>query len=393
MFKENVLQMTMGEELKEEFMRRALTLAEKGGGRTSPNPLVGAVLVKDGRVISEGYHSKAGQPHAEVHALDRVREAASGATLFVTLEPCNFFGKTPPCTDRLIDSGISRIVIGLTDPNPRVSGQGIARLKQAGIDVEHGVLAEEVERQNETYVKHITSGSPFVMLKTAVSLDGKITAEKGRPFRLTGHEGQRLVHALRSEYDAVLVGIGTVLSDDPRLTARIEGGRNPIRVIVDSRARLPEESFLASSARRTRTLLAATSKASKAKVNRLADLGVEVWKTREKDGRVDLRHLLSELGRDDITSVLVEGGSEIAATLAADGLIDKYVFLISPQLIGGLDVPGVLRHRLAEPHKLRIAEARMWGQDLVVEAYPEPLSDSSDKGIESAAHEIEVSNR
>lgn len=352
-------------------MRRALTLAEKGRGKTSPNPLVGAVVVKDGRIIGEGHHPKAGLPHAEVYALEAAGAGARGATLFVTLEPCSFFGKTPPCADRVIAAGVSKVVMGLRDPNPKVSGKGIRMLADAGILVEAGLLAAEVAHQNEIYLQYITTARPFVLLKTALSLDGKITSKAGERFHLTGEAGRRQVHRLRSEYDAIMVGIGTVLIDNPQLHAGLETRMNPTRVVVDSQARLPEGCYLVRSAEETPTVLATTRAAPAAKIARLVSLGVEVIEVADTGGRVSLPALLEELGRRQTTSVLVEGGPGLAASLVNEDLIDKFAFLISAQLIGGQDVPGVLAERLPGPKHLKVDATYSWGNDVVIEAYPD----------------------
>lgn len=355
------------------YMRRAIELAEKGRGRTSPNPVVGAVIVSDGSVIGEGYHERVGGPHAEVNALSRAGERARGATLVVTLEPCSHHGRTPPCADALIAAGVKKVVAGLVDPNPLVAGAGLSRLRAAGIQAEAGLLAEEVGRQNEAYLKFMATREPFVVLKAAVSLDGKIARRSGERTRMSGAKALRWVHEQRGRHDAILVGIGTVLSDDPELTVRLghESAASPTRVVVDARAELPLESQLVATANRTRTIVAVAG-APEERVAKLREREIEVLDVPGVglEGGCDLRRLFTELGRREITSVLVEGGSRIIGSLVAEGLIDKYLLLVAPKFVGrgGVELVGAeLRDGMAS---LRITRVGRLGADVLIEAYP-----------------------
>jgi len=355
----------------EEYMQQAIELAELGRGATSPNPMVGAIIIRDGRVIAKGYHKKAGEPHAEIYALRSAGEDAAGATMVVSLEPCNHFGKTPPCTEAIINAGIKKVIVGMIDPNPKCAGGGIKRLMDAGIEVEHGVLADEVARQNEIFVKYITASRPFITLKAAVSLDGKITQAPGISTPITGDEAKRRVHELRNEYDAIMVGIGTVLVDDPLLTTRLEhkNGKNPIRIIIDSRAGLPLDNRITGTAREVETIVATTTLASTQKIEDLKVKGLDVIKLETRNGSVDIESLLEELGGREISSVIVEGGSKLIASFVKADLVDKYMIFISPKLIGerGVDLVG---GRLDEMKELKIESIKQFGNDLMVEAYP-----------------------
>ncbi len=360
----------------EAFMRRALELAARARGKTSPNPLVGAVVVKDGAVVGEGYHRKAGEPHAEVHALEQAGSRARGATLYVNLEPCCHFGRTPPCTEAIIRAGIARVVAATLDPNPLVSGKGVARLREAGISVEVGVLEKEARRLNEVFFKYITTRLPFVTLKAALSLDGKIATAAGESKWITGEEARRFVHELRAQHDAVMVGIGTVLADDPSLTVRlVETERQPRRIVVDSRLRIPLESQLVRTAREVPTIVAAVAGlAPPEKKDALAARGVAVWELPGDQGRVDLGALAAALGRAEVTSVLLEGGATLNAAALAAKLVDKLVFFFAPLLIGGRDAPGPVGGegvpRLEEAVKVAELEWRQVGRDLLVMGYP-----------------------
>lgn len=354
-------------------MNRAIDLAEMGRGMTSPNPMVGAVIVDDdGNIISEDYHRRVGDSHAEVNAIKAAGEDVSGKTMIVTLEPCNHYGRTPPCTKAIIKAGLKKIVVGMIDPNPKCSGSGIKTLRDANIEVEYGLLSEEIAKQNEVFIKYIATSRPFVLVKAAMSLDGKISEALGTVSRITGDEAHVKVHEMRNEYDAIMVGIGTVLTDDPQLTTRLdrEGMRNPTRVIVDSHARLPLNSHIAKTARIVPTLLATTTNASTDHLNELESTGIEAIKLHSWDGSVDLELLLEELGGREISSVLVEGGSKLVASFVRAGLVDKYVFFIAPKIIGKTGV-GLIGGALDKNAGLRIDMVEKVGADLMVEAYPE----------------------
>ena len=339
-------------------MRMALDLAARARGRTSPNPMVGAVIVKDGLVLGSGFHSAAGRPHAEVEALNDAASAGldvRGATLYVTLEPCCHYGRTPPCTDAVIKSGITRVVAAMQDPNPLVSGKGFSALKSAGITVEVGVCENEAHALNEVYIKYITTKRPFVLLKCAMSLDGKIRTALGESKYITSEESRCKVHSLRNEMDAVMVGVGTVIADDPLLTVRLTDNacntgesegmassiRNPIRIIVDSRLRLPLDSKVLSGT--SRTIIATTVTAEKEASHRalaLKQKGAEIWPLPERDRRVDLVSLMEKCGASGITSILLEGGPTLAAAALSAGIADKVLFFYAPMIFGGVTVPG-----------------------------------------------------
>lgn len=355
-------------------MRLALGLAEKARGRTSPNPMVGAVVVKNGRIISRGYHHRAGQPHAEALALAKAGTKAKGATLYVTLEPCSHTNKrTPPCSPLVIASGVKRVVVAMIDPNPRVSGGGIRAIRKAGIEVVTGVLKDEAERLNEAFIKHMTTGQPFVTMKIAQTLDGKIATASGESQWITGEVARREGHRLRNGNDAILVGINTVLKDDPSLTARIPGGRDPVRVIVDSSLRTAPTARVLTQRSPARTIIATVSDNPRKKIELLQHAGAEVLPVRSVGGRVDLRDLMTRLGERGILSVLIEGGAEIHASALAAGIVDKAVLFLAPMLMTGRDslcsIGGVSPERLSRALRLRDIAVRFVGPDLMIEGY------------------------
>jgi diaminohydroxyphosphoribosylaminopyrimidine deaminase/5-amino-6-(5-phosphoribosylamino)uracil reductase len=319
----------------EDFMRVALQMARNAEGRTSPNPLVGAVIVRDGRIVAAGWHRKAGTPHAEVHALNMAGDLAQGATLYVTLEPCAHYGRTGPCAKAVAEAGIARVVIAMRDPNPLVAGKGIKILEDAGIEVTCGVLEAEAIALNEVFLKWITAKMPFVVLKTAMTLDGKIATAAGESQWITNETSRRRVHELRDIYDGILAGIGTVLKDDPSLTTRIPGreGKNAIRIIVDSQARTPLTAKVVTDGVAP-TIVAVTEQAPKERVAALAASGVEIL-TAGSGAHVDLRLLMQKLGEREICSVFVEGGGRVNFSLLEAGLVDKVHAFIAPKLIGG----------------------------------------------------------
>lgn len=357
------------------FMRMALRLARKGEGTVNPNPLVGAVVVKDGRVVGRGYHREFGGPHAEVFALDQAGEKARGATLYVSLEPCSHVGKTPPCTERILQAGVARVVAACQDPNPLVHGKGVARLRRAGVVVTEGVLAREVERQNEIFFKFVGTGLPFVTLKLAVSLDGRIATRTGDSKWITGEASRREVHRLRRRHSAVLVGAKTVLADNPRLTVREVPGRNPVRIVLDGKGEIPESALLLREPGRT---IVATATMPDDKEKALLALGAEVWRLPTGDARVDLAALSTRLGEGGIDSVLVEGGGETAAAFVEAGLVDRVSFFIAPFLLGGRAavpaVGGVGVETIAEAIRLVDVQFRRYGEDLLYTGRPERRS-------------------
>lgn len=355
-------------------MEHALQLARQGLGRTSPNPCVGAVVVKEGRVVGEGYHACAGAPHAEIQALRRAGPAARGATLYVTLEPCVHYGRTPPCAPEVVRAGIKRAVIAMLDPNPVVKGKGVALLEASGIEVKVGVREEEAARLNEFFQKYITSGTPFVALKMAMTLDGKTATSCGASRWITGKEARTYVHELRNQYDAVLVGVGTVIADNPLLTTRLpQGGRNAKRIVLDSTLRLPLEAKILEPNPPAPALVVTTPRAPLAKRETLLQKGAEVVVVGEKGGRVNLEELLKLLGDREVTSLLVEGGPTVNAAFLEAGLIDKVFIFIAPKILGGREAPGVVggegKKDLAEAWKLHRLEVKFHGEDLLVEGY------------------------
>jgi diaminohydroxyphosphoribosylaminopyrimidine deaminase/5-amino-6-(5-phosphoribosylamino)uracil reductase len=348
----------------EAHMRLALDLACRGEGTTSPNPMVGAVVAQSDAVVGRGFHERAGGPHAEVGALREAGGRAAGATLYVTLEPCSHQGRTPPCADLILSSGIARVVCAMADPDIRVSGRGIERLRQAGVSVTVGLLEAEARRLNAFYVKHRTTGLPFVILKLAQSLDGRIAAASGDSRWITGEDAHRRAHLLRSRVDAVLVGAGTIIADDPLLTVRMVAGRDPARIVVDSRLRIPATARIFGPGR---AIVAATEGADEELARTLRERGAEVWRLPSADGRVDLRALMAELGRRDFMSVMVEGGAEVAASALKAGIVDQVQVFIAPKMIGaGLGSVGDLGiEKVAEGVQLTDVEIERVGDDLL----------------------------
>ena len=357
--------------LDERYIRFALELAHRGEGYTNPNPIVGAVVVKDGEVIGQGWHRRFGGPHAEVFALEEAGEDTAGATIYVTLEPCSHYGKTPPCTDRIIEAGISRVVVACRDPNPLVNGKGIEKLREAGIEVAEGVLEEEAVRANEIFFKFIRTRLPFVQLKLAESLDGRIATRTGDSKWVAGEEARTEVHRLRRRFAAVLVGANTVINDDPLLTVRHVEGPNPVRVVLDGRGRIPADARMFSEEGRT---IVATAAMSEGKEEDLRELGVEVWRLPGDDTRVDLWELLVRIGKEDLDSLLVEGGGETAAAFLEAGFVDKVSLFIAPIIIGGRDaipaVGGGGVERVSEALELKDVETAELGRDLLITGYP-----------------------
>ncbi len=320
----------------ELWMRRALAEAARGLGAVEPNPMVGAVVVRDGQIVGVGHHARFGGPHAEVIALEAAGESARGATVFVTLEPCCHHGKTPPCTDALIEAGVARVVAATADPFTSVAGGGFARLDEAGIAVEVGLLAEEARHLNAPYLKRLTTGRPFVTAKWAMTLDGKIAARSGQSAWISGPRSRALVHEVRGRMDAIVVGVGTAVADDPLLTARPPGPRVATRVVLDASARLPLRGKLATTANDVPVIVAATLSAPPERVHNLRGLGVRVLELPEAaPGRVDVLALLDELGRRGMTNVLVEGGGRVLGSFFDAGQVDEVDVFIAPIVEGG----------------------------------------------------------
>lgn len=357
----------------EHFMARALTLAQKAIGRTAPNPMVGAVIVKGGRMIADGYHRRAGWPHAEVEALRRANARARGATLYVTLEPCNHTGRTPPCCDAIIAAGISRVVVGTRDPNPMTNGRGLTRLRRAGIAVVSGVLEAEANELIAPFRKVMRTGLPFLIAKIGQSVDGKIATTSGESRWITSAAARRLGHQWRSRVDAVLVGIHTILRDDPRLTARSGTPRHgrPIKIILDGHLRTPPSAKCLSKASPAPTLIATTS-TNLAKRDNLIRRGAEVLSLPARHGRVPLRRLCQLLARRGIHSILIEGGGEVLASALTERLVDRVLVCIAPILIGGRTTPSAVGGtgitQLSQAIRLEGVMRRRLGPDLCVEA-------------------------
>jgi len=353
------------------WMRRALRLAEKGRGRTSPNPMVGAILVKDGNVVGEGYHMKVGEAHAEIVALQQAGEEAKRAVLYLNLEPCTHYGKTPPCAPKVIEAGVKRVVIGIEDPNPLVKGKGIEMMRKAGLDIETGILEEECRKLNEAFCKYILKKEPFVILKVAATLDGKIATRDGDSKWISGETSRRFVHKLRNRVDGVLVGIGTVLKDDPQLTARIRGGRDPYRIVLDSWLKIPEEAKVIGTFP-SKAIIAATGLAPKDKIEKLEKKGVQILILDSQEGKINLKSCLSKLGEMGITSLLVEGGSRVNGSFLDEGLIDKFLLFLSPRLMGDHQALGIFGGRggstLQEAVALKEIKTRRFGKDLLIES-------------------------
>ena len=357
-------------------MRRALALAERGWGRVSPNPMVGAVVVRDGRVVGEGWHEGPGLPHAEIMALREAgADAARGATVVCTLEPCDHTGRTAPCTQALIEAGVARVVAATGDPNPLVDGAGFARLRAAGVEVVHGPLAAEARRLNEAFERHVMTGLPFVTLKSAATLDGKTAAADGSSKWITGEAARADVQRLRAGADAIVVGSRTVIADDPALTVRdpaFADARPPLRVVVDSRGAIAADARLFDGA--APTVVATSERAPSARVAEWTAAGAEVL-TLDLDasGGVSLLGLMTTLGKRDVQGVLVEGGATLAWSVVRDGLADKVVLYVTPRLVGGVKAPGVLGGAgfapIAESLALEFSAITRLGPDLKVEAY------------------------
>ncbi|OXS61261.1 riboflavin biosynthesis protein RibD [Cohnella sp. CIP 111063] len=357
----------------EYYMRLALNLADGASGQTGVNPVVGCVVVKEGRIVGLGAHLKRGEGHAEVHALNMAGAQARGATAYVTLEPCSHYGQTPPCCERLIEEGVSRVVVAAVDPNPLVAGRGIARLREAGIEVLTGVLEAEASAQNEAFNKFIRTGLPFVTLKTALSLDGRIATHTGHSRWITGAAAREAVHTLRHRHSGIMVGVQTVLADDPELTTRLGvPALNPTRIVVDSKLNVPSTARVLNDA--APTIVLTTLQADEGRAERLRELGAEVL--RHGDGeRVDLASAMKALGERGISSVLLEGGGVLNGAMLEAGLIDKAMLFYAPIIVGGEGAPSAFSY--VGPNEmsaaLRLARVTMqsYGDDWCVTGYPD----------------------
>lgn len=356
------------------FMKMALDLAATAKGNTNPNPVVGAILVKNGVIVGSGLHRKAGEPHAEVHAFRMAGEHAKGATLYVTLEPCSHYGKTPPCADLVKESEVSRVVVAMQDPNPQVAGRGIGLLRDAGIEVEVGVLEKEAKLLNERFIHNMLTRTPFVISKVAMTLDGKIATYNGHSKWITGEESRHNVHRLRHEVDSILVGIGTVLADDPMLTTRLEtGGKNPIRIVLDSDLKTPLDAKITDCSE-AKTWIATKEGVDQTKVRALEANGVEILYVNKADYGLDLSDLLVKLYEKGVTDVLVEGGSEVNGSFLRAGLINKFFVYIAPKILGGRNsltpFTGSDAEVMDQALDVAVHSIEHFGEDILITAYP-----------------------
>ncbi len=357
------------------FMKMALDLAENGRGYTSPNPMVGAVVVKKGRVVGRGWHQKAGGPHAEAQAIDDAGAEAFGATLYVTLEPCNHFGRTPPCTQKILTAGIRRVVMAMKDPNPDVAGGGDEFLRQSGITVVSGICEKQALRLNEFFIIHARQHRPFVILKTAATLDGRIATRTGDSRWVTGESARAYVHEIRHAVDAIMVGVNTIKTDDPRLTTRRTGkpGVNPCRFILDTRLSIPDSAKVLRIPPASDTVIVTGDGKTSEKKKQLADIGVEILEAACTGGRIDLAALMPRLSSRGIASLLIEGGARVAASALAAGIVDKVCFFYAPKIFGGDDgVPmcsGPGPERMDQCLQLCDADVRRFDADILIEGY------------------------
>ena len=353
-------------------MELAIKLAKKGEGKVNPNPMVGAVIVKDGIVIGEGYHERYGEGHAEVNAFKSLKEDPSGSTMYITLEPCSHYGKTPPCADKIIENNIKRVVIGMIDPNPLVSGNGVDKLKKAGIEVKVGVLEDKCKKLNEVFIKYILTKKPFVVLKTAMSLDGKMATRTGESKWISSEKSRLQVHNLRNKLSGIMVGVNTVIKDDPELTCRIQNGSNPIRIIVDSILRIPMNSKVLQN-KDNKTIIATTKRANMKNMQELLKKNIKVLIIEEKNGQVNLNALIKKLGELNIDSILLEGGGTLNYSALEENIVDKVMIYISPKIIGGefskTPVGGIGIDKLNDAFKLKDITANIVDEDILVEGY------------------------
>ena len=360
------------------FMKQVLRLAGRGKGTTSPNPMVGAVVVSKGKVVGSGYHKQAGGPHAEVFALEQAQSRARNATLYLNLEPCCHIEKqTPPCVPLIVKAGVRRVVVAMRDPNPQVAGRSMRRLRRAGVVVDLGCLKQEAEKLNEIYIHYVNTGMPFVILKAAMTVDGKIATASGESQWITGVKAREHVHKLRSQVDVIAVGVNTVLQDDPQLTARSISKnrkskflRQPVRLIFDSRLRIPSTAKVLQNIRANPTVIATTSRSRHGKIEQLRAMDVEVLVLPQKRNQVSLRRCLQELGKMGISSLMLEGGSELNAGFLREGLVNQVYLYMSPSLLGGQNAKGLIgglspKH-LAEKFAIANARVKSLGDDFLV---------------------------
>ena len=360
----------------EQYMKQALQLAQKGEGYVAPNPMVGAVIVKDGRIIGSGYHEHYGGPHAEVNAIADAKEDVAGATTYVTLEPCSHYGKTPPCADLLVEKKLAKVVVGSLDPNPLVAGKGIQKLKEAGIEVVSGVLEAECNEINRVFRHYITTKQPYVVMKTAMTLDGKIATATGESQWISGEASRKDVHRLRHKYTGIMVGINTIIHDNARLTCRMEQGKNPVRIVVDSCLRIALTSNVLKDQENNQTILATTNQASPLAARKLETFGSKVLYCSSKDNRVDLNDLMNQLGAMGVDSILLEGGATLNDAALRAGIVQEVVTYIAPKMIGGAVAPtpvgGIGVEHLQDAYQLGQMKVSAIGDDIKISAYIQP---------------------
>ena len=354
-----------------EYMLRAISLAKKGEGWTNPNPMVGAVIVKDGRIIGEGYHKKYGELHAERNAFASLKESAKGATMYVTMEPCCHYGKTPPCTQAIIEHEIGKVVIGSKDPNPKVSGKGVQILKEAGISVEENFLREECDKLNPIFFHYIRTKMPYVVMKYAMTLDGKIATKTGESKWITGKEAREEVQHMRHRYMGIMVGIGTVLADDPMLNVRAKDKKSPVRIICDSKLRIKEDSQIVKTAFNQRTIVIyAYSQNIQEKLERLHSLGVETLYCPDERNQIDLKKLMIYLGNEGIDSILLEGGGKLNDSAVRAGIVKEVQAFIAPKLFGGVNsktpIEGIGVNLPSEAVRLKYIDICQIGEDIKI---------------------------
>jgi len=359
----------------EDYMAEALDLAARGRGYASPNPMVGAIVVNDGRVVGRGYHREAGGAHGEVNALDDAGDAAKGACLYVTLEPCNHTGRTPPCTESILSAGVARVVVAMADPNPRVRGNGAAHLRERGVEVTIGLCEDRAVHLNEAYIKWVRTKRPFVMLKCAATLDGRIATSTGDSKWISGEESRKYVHELRHGVDAIMVGIGTVKKDDPSLTTRREGvrGRDPLRVILDEDLAIPEEAKVLRLDSDSDTFIFSGNGVQERRRRRIERPGVRVLCSDLKGGQIDIDGLMRQLGEADITSLLIEGGSHVFSSALSAGIVDKLILFYAPKILGGDDGIPIFRGTgptlMSGSIPVKNTRLRRLGEDIMIEGY------------------------
>ncbi len=351
-------------------MRRAVELAKLGIGKVNPNPLVGAVIVKEGRIIGEGYHAKYGELHAERHAFSRLTEEAEGAEMYVTLEPCCHYGKQPPCTQAIIEHGIKKVFVGSDDPNALVAGKGVQALREAGVEVVTQVMKEECDALNPVFFHFITTKTPYVLMKYAMTMDGKIACDTGKSQWITGEEARSHVQETRDALMGIMVGIQTIISDNPRLTCRIPGGRNPIRIICDSHLRIPMEAEVVQTAKKMKTVVATVS-SEQEKISALGEAGVKVLITDSADGKVDLQDLMQKLGQEKIDSILLEGGGTLNQSALQSGIVNHIQIYLAPKIFGGTGkytpVSGIGVKEPDEAYLLINRKIGIFGEDILLD--------------------------